>query len=41
MEARKKLQDEEKVYTSTQYLLQGNLKREEVDRSAPACWEIP
>jgi phosphoribosylformylglycinamidine synthase subunit PurSL len=28
----KKLQDEEKVYTSTQYVLQGNLKREEVDR---------
>jgi len=28
----KKLQDEEKIYTSTQYLLQGNLKGEEVDR---------
>ncbi|OGP73602.1 MAG: phosphoribosylformylglycinamidine synthase II [Deltaproteobacteria bacterium RBG_16_49_23] len=28
----KRLGDEEKVYTSTQYLLKGNLKREEVER---------
>jgi len=33
----KKLRDEEKVYTSTQYLFRGNLKREDVER---ICTEL-